>query len=56
LFLSDLAATPQSVLALLRYSMACVEKLDAEIAWLKGGKATASNSAKPPSSARQAAT
>lgn len=47
---ADLAATPSSVLALIAYLMARVAKLEAEIALLKGGKATPANSSKPPSS------
>ena len=47
---SDLAATPPAVLALLRYLMARVEKLEAELAVFKSGKVTPANSSKPPSS------
>ena len=47
---SDLAATPPAVLALLRYLMARVEQLEAEVAALKGVKSTPANSSKPPSS------
>ena len=47
---ADLAATPPSVLALLRYLTARIEKLEAEIVLLRGGKATPANSSKPPSS------
>jgi transposase len=47
---ADLSATPPSVLALIRYLAARIEKLEAEIVLLKGGKATPANSSKPPSS------
>lgn len=47
---ADLALTPPSVLALLRYLTSRVEKLEAEIVLLKAGKATPANSSKPPSS------
>ena len=47
---ADLAATPPAVLELIRYLTARIAKLEAELAMLKGGKATPANSSKPPSS------